>query len=71
MKDNAVAVIDAEGLLEWLKVQFRSAEDFCKKASDVKIREHWLGEMSALAAVKTHVRVKAYLVDKPADIEEE
>ena len=70
MKDKAVAVIDADKLLEWLD-RFKDEAEYDRDKSEAEAKKFYMGYVSAVREVIRHVEFEKYLVDKPADTEEE
>lgn len=71
MKDNVVAVIDAEGLLEWLRKTREYARNDRDEATDSSLVHFYDGAVVALWEVINQVKRMNYRVSKPADTEEE
>ena len=71
MRDRAVAVIDAEELLEWLRKTREQARNNRDGATDDSLLHFYDGAVVALWKVTNQVKRMNYLVDKPADTEEE
>ena len=70
MRDRAVAVIDAEELLEWLD-RFKDEAEYDRDESEAEAKKFYMGYVSAIREVIRHVEFEKHLVDKPADTEEE
>lgn len=70
MKDKAVAVINADKLLEWLE-RFKDEAEYDRDKSETESKKFYMGYVSAIREIIRHVEYEKYLVDKPADNEEE
>ena len=71
MKDNAVTMINAEELLEWLRKTREQARNDKDGATDSSLIHFYDGAVLALWEVANQVKRMNYLVSKQADTEEE
>ena len=71
MKDNAVIMINAEELLEWLRKTREQARNNRDGATDDSLLHFYDGAVVALWKVTNQVKRMNYLVNKTAKEEEE